>query len=108
MRKRCSKGSVGHPEQKSSEADCYKSVAAQEIIDGLKVVCICKGIRKSAFLKHIRAGASTVRELQRATGAGSGSCKGDRCTPRIEELVLQCEPAGEGQTSTTPSHQKKR
>ncbi|MDA8101238.1 MAG: (2Fe-2S)-binding protein [Nitrospiraceae bacterium] len=61
----------------------------QEIIDGLKPVCICKGIRKSAFLKHIRAGLRTVDELRKATGAGSGSCKGERCTPRIEELLAR-------------------
>jgi NAD(P)H-nitrite reductase large subunit len=60
----------------------------QEIIEGLKPVCICKGIRKSVFLKHIRSGLTTVEALQKATGAGRGSCKGERCTPRIEELIL--------------------
>lgn len=59
----------------------------REIIEGLKVVCICKGIRKSVFLKHIAAGRASVEELRKATGAGSGSCKGKRCTPRIEELL---------------------
>jgi NAD(P)H-nitrite reductase large subunit len=59
----------------------------QEIIDGLKPVCQCKGIRKSVFLKHIRIGLLTVEELKKATGAGSGSCKGKRCTPRIEEMI---------------------
>lgn len=55
----------------------------QEIIEGLKPVCICKGIRKKVFLEKIKAGVTTVEELQKATGAGSGSCKGERCTPRI-------------------------
>jgi NAD(P)H-nitrite reductase large subunit len=59
----------------------------QDIIDGLKPVCQCKGIRKSVFLKHIKAGLRTVEELKKATGAGSGSCKGKRCTPRILELL---------------------
>lgn len=59
----------------------------QEIIEGLKPVCLCKGIRKSVFLKHIRAGIVTVEGLRKATGAGSGSCKGKRCTARIEELL---------------------
>ena len=58
-----------------------------DIIDGLKPICQCKGIRKSAFLKHIKAGACTVEDLKRATGAGSGSCKGKRCTPRIVDLL---------------------
>jgi len=59
----------------------------QQIIEGLKPLCLCKGIRKSVFLKHIAAGLRTLEELQRATGAGSGSCKGKRCTPRIVELL---------------------
>lgn len=61
----------------------------QEIIEGLKPVCLCKGIRKSVFLKHIRAGIVTVEGLRKATGAGCGSCKGKRCTPRIEELLRE-------------------
>ena len=59
----------------------------QKIIDGLKPVCICKGIRKSTFLKHIKAGIVTVDELKKAVGAGTGSCKGERCTPRIVALL---------------------
>ena len=59
----------------------------QQIIEGLKVICQCKGIRKNVFLKHIKAGIRTVEELKKATGAGSGSCKGKQCTPRIIELL---------------------
>jgi len=59
----------------------------QDIIEGLKPICLCKGIKKSVFLKHIRAGLTTVEDLRKATGAGSGSCKGQRCTPRIAELL---------------------
>jgi bacterioferritin-associated ferredoxin len=66
----------------------------QEIIEGLKPVCICKGIRKRAFLDRIKAGATTVEELKKNTGAGSGSCKGERCTPRIRECLREqgCDP----------------
>jgi NAD(P)H-nitrite reductase large subunit len=63
------------------------SVKEQQIIDGLKPVCQCKGIRKSVFLKHIKAGLKTVDELKKATGAGTGSCKGKRCAPRIAEML---------------------
>jgi NAD(P)H-nitrite reductase large subunit len=63
------------------------SVKEQQIIDGLKPVCQCKGIRKSVFLKHIEAGLKTVDELKKATGAGTGSCKGKRCAPRIAEML---------------------
>ena len=59
----------------------------QQIIDGLKVICRCKGIKKSVFLKHIKAGLTTAAELKKATGAGAGSCKGKHCTPRIVELL---------------------
>ena len=64
----------------------------QEIIDGLKPICLCKGIRKSVFLKHIKAGLKTVDELKKATGAGTGSCKGERCTPRILEMLQSHRP----------------
>lgn len=59
----------------------------QQVIDGLKPICVCKGIRKNVFLKHIQSGLKTVEELKKATGAGSGSCKGERCTPRIIKLL---------------------
>jgi bacterioferritin-associated ferredoxin len=55
----------------------------QEIIEGLRPVCICKGIKKRVILDRIKAGMTTVEELKNVTGAGSGSCKGERCTPRI-------------------------
>jgi len=61
----------------------------EEILDGLKPICLCKGIRKSVFLKHIASGKTTLEELRKATGAGSGSCGGKRCTPRILELLEQ-------------------
>ena len=57
----------------------------QQVIDGFKRRC--KGIKKSVFLKHIKTGLKTVGELKKATGAGSGSCKGKHCTPRITELL---------------------
>jgi NAD(P)H-nitrite reductase large subunit len=61
----------------------------QEIIDGLKVICKCRNIRKSVFLKRIAAGLTTVEALKKATGAGTGSCKGKTCTPMIEELLKE-------------------
>ena len=59
----------------------------QEVIEGLKTVCKCKGIRKSVFLKLINGGITTVEGLRKATGAGTGSCKGKHCTERIAELI---------------------
>ncbi len=59
----------------------------QEILDGLKAICLCKGIRKKVFLKHIAAGIDTIEGLRKATGAGTGPCGGKRCTPRIAALL---------------------
>ncbi|MGE5632072.1 MAG: hypothetical protein ACM3TR_13385 [Caulobacteraceae bacterium] len=41
------------------------------------------GLRKES----IRNGSKTPEDIQRATGAGSGSCGGRRRSPRIEELL---------------------
>lgn len=57
------------------------------IIEGLKPICQCQGIKKKTFLQHICSGILTVEGLQHITGAGTGSCKGKQCTPRIEALV---------------------
>ena len=60
-----------------------------EIMDKLTKVCLCKAIPRSTIKKAIQNGARTVEEVQKATGAGSGGCKGHRCTPKIEELLKQ-------------------
>ena len=62
----------------------------EEIMDKLTKVCICKGIPRSTIKKVIREGASTLQEVQKATGAGSGPCGGKRCGPKIEELLEKC------------------
>lgn len=60
-----------------------------EIMDKLTKVCLCKAIPRSTIKKAIRDGAKTVEEIQRVTGAGSGGCNGNRCTPKIEEILKQ-------------------
>ena len=65
----------------------HRTKKEQEIIEGLKPVCICKGIRTRVFEERIKTGLKTVEELKKATGAGCGSCKGERCTPRIREIL---------------------
>ncbi|MDF2521106.1 MAG: domain protein (2Fe-2S)-binding domain protein [Clostridia bacterium] len=59
----------------------------QELLDKLTKVCICKGISRSSIKSAIAGGAATLEEVQKATGAGSGSCGGKRCTPKILELL---------------------
>lgn len=59
----------------------------EEIMDKLTKVCICKAISRARIKTAIREGARTVKQVQEATGAGSGGCGGRRCTPKIEELL---------------------
>jgi NAD(P)H-nitrite reductase large subunit len=58
-----------------------------DIMDKLTKVCLCKAIPRSTIKKAIQNGAITVEAVQKVTGAGSGGCKGHRCTPKIEELI---------------------
>ena len=67
----------------------------QDIIESLNPVCICKGIKARVFQERIKAGLTTVEELKKATGAGCGSCKGERCTPRIREILVKHGHSGD-------------
>ena len=57
------------------------------LLEGMKVVCICKGIKKRVFWKVLDAGAQSKDEVNRLTGSGSGGCQGRRCGPRILEML---------------------
>lgn len=59
----------------------------EQILDKLTKVCLCKAIPRSKMKEAIANGASTLEEVQKATGAGSGGCGGRRCTPKILELI---------------------
>jgi len=59
----------------------------QEIIGGLKPVCICKGIKKRSILDRTKAGVPTVEELKKATCAGSGPCKEGIGQGRLPDLT---------------------
>ena len=59
----------------------------QQVLDKLTKVCLCKGISRASIKKTIADGADTVAKVQKATGAGSGSYYGRRCTPKIEALL---------------------
>lgn len=58
-----------------------------EIMDKMTKVCICKGIPRSTMKRVIKEGATSLEEVQKATGAGSGPCGGRRCTPKILQLL---------------------
>lgn len=59
----------------------------EEILDKLTKVCLCKAITKAKIKDAINNGANTLEKVQKSTGAGSGSCKGRRCTPKILEII---------------------
>jgi len=75
----------------SSDAEMNPSSDAppepRTILEGMKVVCICKGIKKSVFWKVLDTGVRTKEEVNRLTGSGSGGCQGRRCGPRILEML---------------------
>ena len=57
------------------------------LLEGMKVVCICKGIKKSVFWRVLDTGVRTKEEVNRLTGSGSGGCQGRRCGPRILDML---------------------
>ena len=50
-------------------------------------VCICKGIPRKRFEEAMKSGIFSLREINNLVGSGSGDCKGERCGPRIEEML---------------------
>lgn len=62
-------------------------VEPRTLLEGMKVVCICKGIKKRVFWKALDEGAQTKDEVNCLTGSGSGGCQGRRCGPRILEML---------------------
>jgi NAD(P)H-nitrite reductase large subunit len=60
-----------------------------EIMDKITKVCLCKAIPRATIKKAIQNGAKTVEDVQKVTGAGSGGCKGRRCTPKIQQILTQ-------------------
>jgi bacterioferritin-associated ferredoxin len=60
---------------------------SRTVLEGMKVVCICKGIKQRVFWKALDSGMRTKEEVNRFTGSGSGGCQGRRCGPRIAEML---------------------
>lgn len=61
----------------------------EEIKDKFTKACICKAVSRASIKKAIRNGATSVEEVRRATGAGTGSCNGKRCNYKIQALIDQ-------------------
>jgi bacterioferritin-associated ferredoxin len=58
-----------------------------EIMDKMTKICICKVINRATIKNAIKSGADSLEKVQKITGAGSGPCKGTRCSPKILELL---------------------
>ena len=59
----------------------------QKVLDKITKVCTCKGISRAAVKKAIADGAQTIDDVKKAVGAGSGSCHGRNCLPKIQTLL---------------------
>ena len=59
----------------------------EPILDKLTKTCTCKLITRAKIKEAIKNGASTLEEVQKATGAGSGACKGNHCSYIINQLL---------------------
>ena len=59
----------------------------EQVLDKITKVCTCKAIPRSKIKDAIKAGAHTVEEVSKATGACTGGCRSYRCTPTIQNLI---------------------
>lgn len=57
------------------------------IKDKYTKVCICRSISRATIKESIRNGAKNLNEVKRKTMATTGSCKGDRCSYKIKNLL---------------------
>lgn len=54
-----------------------------------KKVCTCLAITRKTIDEAIAAGATTVEQVNKRTGAGRGGCRGRQCGPRITEILKE-------------------
>lgn len=54
-------------------------------------ICLCKKVSRAKMIGEYEKGAKTVNRIKYKTGAGSGACKGKRCTPKIQKLIEELE-----------------
>jgi bacterioferritin-associated ferredoxin len=56
-------------------------------MDKLTKICIFKSISRLNIKMAIEDGAKTVEDVKKATGVTTGSCRGKRCSEKIQELI---------------------
>lgn len=75
------------PSPNDNGSSAAPTSSARSLLEGVKVVCICKGIKMRTFWRAMDDGAQTHEQIDQATGSGSGQCQGRRCGPRILEML---------------------
>ena len=61
----------------------------QAVLDKITKTCRCKVITRAKIKEAIRNGATTFEEVKKATGAGTGHCKGAGCSYSINNLIKE-------------------
>ena len=59
----------------------------EAILDKITKTCHCKGVTRAKIKEAIKNGADTLEQVQKTTGAGTGSCKGSGCSYIIQKLI---------------------
>lgn len=67
----------------------------EAILDKLTKTCRCRAISRAKIKEVIKNGASTFEEVKKATGAGTGSCKGTTCSHIINDLIKKHKETNE-------------
>lgn len=62
------------------------------------IVCLCANVSERELAETIAAGASTVKEVGRRCGAGTGC---GACKPLIRECLSRCRAAAVVETTVT-------
>ncbi len=62
------------------------------------IVCLCANVSERKLVETIAAGASTVKEVGRRCGAGTGC---GACKPLIRECLDRCRAAAVTESSPT-------
>ncbi len=59
----------------------------RHVIEGFKVICLCRSVKKNSILKAIKEGCVTVDAINKKLRTGSGDCQGERCQHKIKQIV---------------------
>ncbi len=63
------------------------------------IVCLCANVSERELAATITAGATTVKEVGRTCGAGTGC---GACKPLIRECLSRCRAAALAETASAP------